>query len=100
MKFVDPKGPNVPECKCPSCGVVHNCASGIGEDADDTPTPKENDVTVCIRCGALNQFDKDLMLKSVEVDKELEFLLDPRLGPALNAAKNAAAYVQKKYYSR
>lgn len=48
--------------RCPKCGYDINAASSIRGD-DILPDPK--DYSICLNCGALLQFDKDLRLQAV-----------------------------------
>lgn len=56
----------VPECACPACGHVMDRATSTTPD-ERAPIP--GDYTVCILCGALNQFDQQLHLQPADESK-------------------------------
>lgn len=53
----------MPSAACQACGKVNDAASG-----KRGITPKAGDVSVCIGCGQLNQFNADLALLPVDLD--------------------------------
>lgn len=67
----------LPECVCPWCFTKQDRASAV--DLDETLKPEPDDVSVCISCGNLLQFDDDLYLRKPDTNilgtlslKELE----------------------------
>jgi hypothetical protein len=48
--------------ECPCCGKQNTATTG----ANTSEPPKPGDVIVCIGCGAINQFDKDMALELVK----------------------------------
>ena len=44
---------------CPACGVEHTAATSLNEDV----IPEEGDVSLCIECGIILAFNKDLTLR-------------------------------------
>lgn len=54
---------DVPESSCPACGHKMGHCTPAFKDHD---APKPGDLGVCIRCGAINQYDKKLILCAVE----------------------------------
>lgn len=55
------KDHKMPRAECPCCGHEMNGASGIS--ANEKPRPE--DIAVCIKCGAINQYDENFQLKLV-----------------------------------
>ena len=53
--------------ECPACGYLADAAYSVNGKTG----PKPKDVSVCAGCGAINVFDKDLMLILVP-DKKCE----------------------------
>jgi len=51
--------PRIPEASCPWCGHLVDGAENPG-DANKMPSP--GDVSACVRCAGLLEFDKDLKL--------------------------------------
>ncbi len=69
--------------ECPACGAVHTHVSPF--NCADAPRPC--DVSVCIRCGSINEFDQSMKLRVV-----------PALacaGPDMHDARAAQARVRK-----
>lgn len=44
------------ENNCPSCGKLTDTATAVEGDY----TPSDGDISLCIYCGAINQFDSEL----------------------------------------
>jgi hypothetical protein len=57
---------NVPDSKCPKCQRPHNGASTA--DGYSLP-PKPGDLAVCIGCGQVNHFARDMALESLPLAK-------------------------------
>lgn len=58
------------DTKCPTCGKTLD-AAGTLSGVDEIPAPE--DVTVCIHCGDIAQFQSDLSLKHVPDGEETRF---------------------------
>lgn len=56
---------SVPESACPVCYRVHDRATGLLEDA----TPSPGDLSICVRCGAILEYNEDLHLGCVDQKK-------------------------------
>ena len=55
----------MPEHTCPTCGKkMDRASSAFGDHA-----PKVGDLTVCINCGNVSQFDEKFQLMIVDVSK-------------------------------
>jgi hypothetical protein len=52
----------VPESRCPSCGKLLDAATSI---TDPGASPSPDDMTICVGCGAILKFDKDLHLQEL-----------------------------------
>lgn len=50
------------ENNCPECGKVTNRAESI---EDGSTTPEVGDISLCLYCGSINQFDADLNIHPV-----------------------------------
>lgn len=59
----------LPEDRCPKCGGKLDAATG----AESGPGPEAGDLSVCIHCLAMLQFDPNLRLKRL-TDDEFEAL--------------------------
>ncbi len=46
---------------CPACGAVHTHVSPF----NCADAPRSGDVSVCIRCGSINEFDQAMQLRVV-----------------------------------
>ena len=57
---------------CPGCGTPLDMASNVGGKA----SPKAKDLSICARCGDINQFDENLVL--VEAEEGWEEHVSPR----------------------
>lgn len=53
-------------CPCPWCGSVQTVASAV--ELDETLQPQPDDVSVCIDCGNLLQFDDNMHLRKPDLD--------------------------------
>ncbi len=51
--------PKPPETNCPSCGYLFASTTGIGDTPKDA-TPREGDVSLCLKCLSYLQFDAEL----------------------------------------
>ena len=57
--------PKLIDGRCPSCGYVFDCATNLD---NMTATPKIGDISFCIKCGTVSQFDK-FGVKAIDVSK-------------------------------
>lgn len=77
MKFFNPKpnpmGIKIPDSIC-ECGYVVNRSADVQGDV----TPKKDDLSICINCGQVRQFQEDLTLKTLN-DEELKKFQDSDL---------------------
>lgn len=71
-----------PEQRCKKCGAT---LSGVEEQFGDTRPPRKGDLTICVKCAAILQFEEDLSL-SLATAKDLEEL-KPDEAEALQAAR-------------
>jgi hypothetical protein len=67
---------DVPAAACTNCGRVNNAATVVNE-IDAGPSP--GDVTVCMYCGHIMAFAKDLSLRDLTTDEMVEVAGDPRV---------------------
>jgi hypothetical protein len=56
----------VKKCHCPYCS--HSVDSAINE-FDETVLPVAGDITLCIKCGEVSEFDADMTLIKFNVSK-------------------------------
>lgn len=81
--------PKVPECACPYCGKVLDDATAVhGQGEKAKPTP--GDVSLCIDCGGLIEFDQDCKLMKMrdETWKELD-------EPTQRTMKTAQSFIRE-----
>lgn len=83
------KGSQVPLSSCTSCGYKMDAATSAQNDGA-IPTP--GDVTVCINCGAMNEYADDMQLKSLTAS-ELE-LLKAQNPEGYQLLKKAQVYIR------
>jgi len=50
---------------CPACGYEVDAASNLGEGKVG---PRKDDITICLKCSAINQFNEDLTLRASDPD--------------------------------
>jgi hypothetical protein len=43
--------------ECPCCGAIHDAATGLKGEAE---VPKPGDLSVCISCGAVCEYDQNM----------------------------------------
>lgn len=51
--------------ECPACGYFADRVTGIGH----SQKPRPGDITVCVGCGCICEFDKDLQMVLIPEDK-------------------------------
>lgn len=61
---------DVPPAMCPECGSVFDKASSMAEKQKPSP----GDFTICLHCGALNKFGKDMRLVGSDLREALDYL--------------------------
>lgn len=61
------------ESKCPRC---HKEVDSAENFEDETLAPKEDDVTVCIYCQAVLQFNEDLSLREASTEAIAECMTE------------------------
>ena len=71
---------------CPECNKKLDAATGVDHDS----RPEPNDVTVCLYCATVLQFNDDLTLRSTTDAERFQLLVD---NPALFKAVDA---IQKR----
>jgi hypothetical protein len=62
-----------PEQRCPKCKTILDSASGVNTDR----SPKEGDITLCIKCAVLLVFNKDLIMRLPTNEERMKFASDP-----------------------
>jgi hypothetical protein len=68
------KTTRVPAERCIGCGEENDTASNI-----DQQTPSPGDLSICIKCGYLSIFTKDLRHRPLTVKELEEASADPRI---------------------
>jgi hypothetical protein len=63
-------GEPVPENHCSVCGYKTNAATGAPSSGQHRPSP--GDLTICLKCGELSQFDENMRLVSPSLDAMLQ----------------------------
>ncbi len=67
---LDSKGKPIPICPCPKCGSPNDAATSCDEtDPDQKARPVPGDLSVCIGCASIQQFQEDLSLKIITMDE-------------------------------
>lgn len=51
---------NLEEDHCPKCGCLINASTGI---EDENQMPSKGDISICIKCASILEFDENLKLK-------------------------------------
>lgn len=69
-----------PENKCLFCGYLMDAATGHNPE----DVPDENSVSICIRCGAVTMFTKDLKLRPFTEAEAAQLRADPEAMRALS----------------
>lgn len=68
---------------CPACGYIMDTVSNVSENNN---TPKKGDVTVCLNCGDVLQFKKDLTVEPIGKGV---------MGKIIEATPNAYVHLQR-----
>lgn len=77
----------VPRCLCINCGDELDAVSAVSDDPEDPGrvTANPGDITVCITCGWISVFDKDLRLRAPTVEEMIDVASDERIVAAIGA---------------
>jgi hypothetical protein len=65
----------VPVTNCFGCGNPNDAATNVL----GTDNPEPGDVTICLRCGMLMRFRKNMTLRQLTGKEMIEALQDPRV---------------------
>lgn len=86
-------GPEVrlPETNCLDCGRVLDCANSIGGKSKPSP----GDITVCLMCGHLMAFNKDLTMRPL-TDAEIIAIAGDEQMITIQAARGKIGLGRKK----
>lgn len=74
---------------CPKCNEVMDALTNFEDDS----TPREGDVSICINCLQILQFDSDLKLKLVTDEEFVDFPCEDRTN--INNMLKALIYARK-----
>ena len=66
---------HVPKSKCTKCGTEQDAASCYGADK----APVKDDITICLDCGNVMAFKKDLTLRALTDDELIRIAGDVRI---------------------
>lgn len=66
----------LPPSSCTGCGRLMDAAGTMGADDDSEPSP--GDLTICIDCGTVMQFDADYSLKPVTIEMIMQMSPEER----------------------
>ena len=67
---LDAEGKLLPLCPCPKCGSPNDAATSFDEtDPGQKARPRPGDLSVCIGCASIQQFQEDLTLKIITIDE-------------------------------
>lgn len=80
-----------PQTLCPTCG---NLLDGATCPTEEDASPSEGDLSICLYCGTMLEFQADLTLCKLSDEKYAELPLGERL--ALDRAAAATAIVRAK----
>jgi hypothetical protein len=69
---------HLPLSACTNCGHVTNCATGVDETNDDL-VPSAGSFTICIHCGHIMAFTKDLTLRNLTAEEVIMVAGDRRI---------------------
>lgn len=85
-------GHDVRKNVCTNCGYELDAATVVAEEIGNKTSPEEGDITICIGCGHLMVFDKDMVLRNPTDDEILKVAGDPRMV----AVQKALAAIKKQ----
>lgn len=67
---LDSEGKPLPIFPCPKCGSPNDAATSCDEtDREQNVRPRPGDISVCIRCASILQFQEDLTVKIISMDE-------------------------------
>ena len=66
----------IPVDQCPECGYVIEVTSGICNNATK---PRTGDISMCLGCGHLTLFNKDMTLREPSKEEALTISLMPEI---------------------
>jgi len=64
----DSQGKRLPLSPCPKCGYKNDAATPCNEVADENMRPRPDDISVCLGCATVLQFNPDMTTRAVELD--------------------------------
>lgn len=79
MRDFDRDSYHMPRCNCPACGYELDMAT----NAFGKERPKRGDATVCLRCGNVMVFRKNLTVRSLTDEERERVKKDPRVQKVL-----------------
>jgi predicted transcriptional regulator YdeE len=68
----DARGKALPEVRCARCNHLTDAATGI----DQAVRPEPGDITICIRCGVIEQFNESMELVEMPYAELQKFVLE------------------------
>lgn len=67
---LDADGKRLPLSPCPKCGYQNDAATACDEtDPECKSRPRPDDISVCLGCAVVMQFNPDMTLRVVELDE-------------------------------
>ncbi|HET8688702.1 MAG TPA: hypothetical protein VFM18_18965 [Methanosarcina sp.] len=69
---------HLPESICPTCKYIMDAATSVGEKA----TPSPGDISLCMGCGELLEFNDDLILVKASESVLQDMPIEQRIGIA------------------
>ena len=84
----------IPEQECPCCGHRFNAATN-----DKLYSPKPYDISICINCASILQFDTELALHEIDIEKlyDLEEFSDNERIEIIRLQKYISHQLHKKH---
>jgi len=65
----------IPPFHCLNCGYRMDCTT----DAYGDGTPKDGDISMCLHCGHLMLFNKDMTVRELTPDERAKITCDPQV---------------------
>lgn len=66
---IDAQGKRLPLSPCPKCGYKNDAATLCDEFVtDENSRPRPDDISVCLGCATVLQFNSDMTTRTVELD--------------------------------
>ncbi len=76
----------LPQSQCPSCGArINRCV-----DMNGCGQASPGDLSVCIECGAINEYDETMLVRAVPLEKIT--------GPDFEDARRLQAQVRARFH--